>query len=309
MYDINVYQYENKPFMHSGKYGILPLNDKGLGKYYLGNNTHTRYYLNKFNPIIFSQPDQQEEPKAFDTIINEKMGKKVLEPISNQDEMNKKSKFALQVSKSTPSLENNAKKTKKNVSRNHKISGLSKEKVVNHQKNQTINQENSKNIINSKLQNIKKNISIKLQTSSVKTENCKSSNNIFTHSNHCYSPTMPMEIRKSESPLKYYTESLAKSIQDTINFSSDQKTSREIDKIKQENMNLKTALDEQSDINFLKKTKLPDIIKIKNSQNQIIKKIRIGNSKYLSEKYDPSSLCFSYKSHVGRNFVGGKYNY
>lgn len=309
MYDINVYQYENKPFTHSGKYGILPLNDKGLGKYYLGNYTHTRYYLNKFNPIIFSQPDKQEEPKAFETIINEKLSKKVLEPISNKAEMNKKSKYALQVSKSTPSLENKPKKSKKIVSRYQKRNKLSKEKVENHQTSQTINQQNSKEITNNKLQKIKNNISLKLQESTVKTENCKSSNNIFTHQKHYYSPTVPMEIRKSESPLKYYTESLAKSIQDTIIFSSGQKTSREIEKIKQENINLKTALDEQSDINFLKKTKLPDIIKIKKSQNQVIKNIRISGSKILSEKYDPSSLCFSYKSHVGRNFVGGKYNY
>ena len=35
MYDINVYQYESKPYNFSGKYGILPLNEKGLKKYIL----------------------------------------------------------------------------------------------------------------------------------------------------------------------------------------------------------------------------------------------------------------------------------
>ena len=55
MYDINVYQYESKPYNFSGKYCILPLNEKGLKKYILGKNTHTRYYLSKFNPIVLSE--------------------------------------------------------------------------------------------------------------------------------------------------------------------------------------------------------------------------------------------------------------
>ena len=41
MYDINVYQYESKPYNFSGKYNILPLNEKGLKKYIFGKNTHT----------------------------------------------------------------------------------------------------------------------------------------------------------------------------------------------------------------------------------------------------------------------------
>ena len=73
MYDINVYQYETKPFNCSGKYGILPLNEKGLHKYYLGKNTHTRYYLNKFNPIILHDEKEEDAKKTvtLEPIIKE----------------------------------------------------------------------------------------------------------------------------------------------------------------------------------------------------------------------------------------------
>ena len=97
MYDINVYQYETKPFNCSGKYGILPLNEKGLHKYYLGKNTHTRYYLNKFNPIILHDEKEEDAKKTV-----------TLEPIIKENKAN----YAMNVSKSTPSLNVNKKRVK-----------------------------------------------------------------------------------------------------------------------------------------------------------------------------------------------------
>ena len=83
MYDINVYQYESKPYNFSGKYGILPLNEKGLKKYILGKNTHTRYYLSKFNPIVLSEAEEKEQKEeAKKKIILELISKKKSDSMS-----------------------------------------------------------------------------------------------------------------------------------------------------------------------------------------------------------------------------------
>ena len=271
MYDINVYQYETKPFNCSGKYGILPLNEKGLHKYYLGKNTHTRYYLNKFNPIILHDEKEADAKKTV-----------TLEPIIKENKAN----YAMNVSKSTPSLNVNKKRVKplsRNIDNAYKIT----------------NQKTENSITNNNRVN---GYPLNLKYTGLKTDNCKSQRNLFRKN---YSTTSPREYNhshKASSPLKYYTEGLAKSIMNTM-------TSND-EKIKKDNLVLKTALDEQTDIDFLKKTKLPDIIKVKNDNSEkVIRRINLGHSKYLSEKYEPLSLCFSLKSHIGRNFVGAKFQY
>lgn len=276
MYDINVYQYETKPFNYSGKYGILPLNEKGLHKYYLGKNTHTRKYLNKFNPIIL-QDDKEEEVKKTVT----------LEPINKDIKKN----YAMNVSKSTPSLnmkENKKKKGVKAFSRN-----LDSVYKITNQKT-----DNGQSLKNNRVNGYPLN----LKYTGLRTDNYRSQKNIFRRNYSTTSPREYMHKNQESSPLKYYTEGLAKSIMDTMSSNDD--------KVKKENMVLKTMLDEQSDINFLKKTKLPDIIKVKNDNSEkVIRRINLGHCKYLSEKYEPLSLCFSLKSHTGRNFVGAKFQY
>ena len=222
MYDINVYQYETKPFNCSGKYGILPLNEKGLHKYYLGKNTHTRYYLNKFNPIILHDEKEEDAKKTV-----------TLEPIIKENKAN----FAMNVSKSTPSLNVNKKRVKplsRNIDNAYKIT----------------NQKTENSITNNNRVN---GYPLNLKYTGLKTDNCKSQRNLFRKN---YSTTSPREYNhshKASSPLKYYTEGLAKSIMNTMS-SNDEK-------IKKDNLVLKTALDEQTDIDFLKKTKLPDTVR------------------------------------------------
>ena len=67
---------------------------------------------------------------------------------------------------------------------------------------------------------------------------------------------------------------------------------------------------DQKILNQTQKTqlKLPDIMKMVKSPTCTIRNIN-SYSKYMGEKYDPNSLVFTHKAHVGRNFVGAKYEY
>ena len=165
MYDINVYQYESKPYNFSGKYGILPLNERGLKKYILGKNTHTWYYLSKFSPIVLSEAEEKEGGEE-----KEVKKKIILEPITK-----KKSPYALNVSKSTPSLLDKQKE-------GH-MKGYSD--IGNH--NRVIR---------------KNNIPLNLKHSIVKTEKSKSQKNIKFSSNLLNGPMTSKERNDFEKKLR-----------------------------------------------------------------------------------------------------------
>ena len=46
MYGIDMFDYQKKPFSHSRRYGIHPLDDNGLHQYFFSKDSYTQKYLN-----------------------------------------------------------------------------------------------------------------------------------------------------------------------------------------------------------------------------------------------------------------------
>ena len=78
MYNIDLYNYWDKPYAKDKKFSIHPLNEPGKEKYY-SDQSHCRHYLKRTDPFVFKSILGVD----YDTLVrNQKNDIKQLKPLN-----------------------------------------------------------------------------------------------------------------------------------------------------------------------------------------------------------------------------------
>ena len=334
MYNIDMYTYWKKPFTIVRKYGIHPLDDPGVEKYY-GPESHVVNYLSRINPKVLKNIIGED----YETVIE-----KQKEKIREQKEGKAKQENDIGVeTKSALNETQNLKTTKKvSIDANPEI-------VPNQTENNQNEPEPEHDVLNQnttnffpghrttgshnfltgyhRRRNFKDNYGYE-QGVALKTNKDKYLNDIktlkkeklannefnYTHSGSFYpkkrysgftSYAVPRTDKPGEqsNAFKNFTSRINKSIS-----TNTARNLNDFELMENDNNRLRTTLYNQTNRNFLTKNELPDLGTIANTRKKI-RNIRIGNSKEMGEKYDPFCHIPNTGNRVGRNFVGALFQH
>ena len=359
MFDINIYSYQKKPLICSGKYEIFPLDDKGLKKYCFDKESTNITYVNKLNPILLKRLygdyymnilnnqnkitnqisekiiENKNEEIPLKNINTQEEEKKQIQNINNYDNLNNNQEQNLFSNKLKKNYSNLV--LKKNP---HKI----KNKFLHHSQscyninNSLYKKENINNslennpLINKNNSNIFKKFHRKMTYQDIfgypKPINLKTRGNRYNHKisllKNNVESTIQDEHERSKSLSKpqtffidkiprndnlnkknsekfdFYTTNLNKSI--NVNHSG-LLNRKEEESLIEKNNYFKDIILNQTNPQFLKKSKLPDIRKVANCYSKI-RIIKEGLTKNMGEKYNPY-LYVKDKLIKGRNYIGG----
>ena len=315
MYDIDIYSYKDQPEVNNGKYNIYPLNEKGVRKYYLNKESHAITYLSHINPIIFEhilgkkyedliKKEETKEPTIEDVkednLIQKPIEKKeTKKETEEKKEREDKGLFEKKLTK----INNNRKlsynkscddifeksqrryKPNKYFRQFHRKMGF--EDVFGYP--MPLKKETKGDIINNEISFLKDEISSSISKRSQSTLNI-------------HSPTAkPSHL----TPFSIYTKNLNHSM--NIHQSSSL-NSTDTQSMASKNKELRKKLLQQTNQSFLKKIKLPDIRKVANTRD-LIRRLPLGFTKYMSEKYNKEAFVDNKANVKGRNYVGGIFQY
>lgn len=310
MYDIDIYSYKDKPEVNNGKYNIYPLNDKGIKKYYLNNESHATTYLSHINPIIFEhilgkkyedllEKEETKEPtkedlKQDNTIEKNETKKEISEKKERQDKVLFEKKLTnidgnrkLSYNKSCDDIFEKSRrpyKPNKYFRQFHRKMGF--EDVFGYP--MPLKKETKGDIINNEISFLKDNITSVMSK-------CSQSpviNSLSMKPSH-------------QTPFSLYTKKLNHSM--NIHHSASL-NSTDTQSMGSKNKELRKKLLEQTKQSFLKKIKLPDIRRVANTRD-LIRRLPLGFTKYMSEKYNPDAFVDNKANKKGRNYVGGLFQY
>lgn len=311
MYDIDIYSYKDKPEVNNGKYNIYPLNDKGIKKYYLNKESHATTYLSHINPIIFEhilgkqyedllEKEETKEPtkedlKQDNSIEKNETKKEISEKKERQDKVLFEKKLTninnnrkLSYNKSCDDIFEKSRrpyKPNKYFRQFHRKMGF--EDVFGYP--MPLKKETKGDIINNDISFLKDNITSVMSKCS-------------------QSPVMIKSLRMKPShqtPFSLYTKNLNHSMNIHYSASLD---STDTQSMGSKNKELRKKLLEQTKQSFLKKIKLPDIRRVANTRD-LIRRLPLGFTKYMSEKYNPDAFVDNKANKKGRNYVGGLFQY
>lgn len=311
MYDIDIYSYKDKPEVNNGKYNIYPLNDKGIKKYYLNKESHATTYLSHINPIIFEhilgkqyedllEKEETKEPtkedlKQDNSIEKNETKKEISEKKEIQDKVLFEKKLTnihnnrkLSYNKSCDDIFEKSRrpyKPNKYFRQFHRKMGF--EDVFGYP--MPLKKETKGDIINNDISFLKDNITSVMSKCS-------------------QSPVMIKSLRMKPShqtPFSLYTKNLNHSMNIHYSASLD---STDTQSMGSKNKELRKKLLEQTKQSFLKKIKLPDIRRVANTRD-LIRRLPLGFTKYMSEKYNPDAFVDNKANKKGRNYVGGLFQY
>lgn len=310
MYDIDIYSYKDKPEVNNGKYNIYPLNDKGIKKYYLNKESHATTYLSHINPIIFEhilgkkyedllEKEETKEPtkedlKQDNTIEKNETKKEISEKKERQDKVLFEKKLTninnnrkLSYNKSCDDIFEKSRrhyKPNKYFRQFHRKMGF--EDVFGYP--MPLKKETKGDIINNEISFLKDNITSVMSK-------CSQSpviNSLSMKPSH-------------QTPFSLYTKNLNHSM--NIHHSGSL-NSTDTQSMGSKNKELRKKLLEQTKQSFLKKIKLPDIRRVANTRD-LIRRLPLGFTKYMSEKYNPDAFVDNKANKKGRNYVGGLFQY
>ena len=310
MYNIDLYNYWDKPYSKDKKFSIHPLNEPGKEKYY-SDQSHCRHYLKRTDPFVFKSILGVD----YDTLVrNQKNDIKQLKPLNgtlNQNHL-EENKIA----------DNNQYPTGNqiNQSEGNKINEINNENINN--KIETENKynrhlKNQKSMSSSILRPYRKQRTFKDIFGYDNITSFKSNGEKYLYAINNMKKNSAMEkiplaqkrydgftvfeapvIEKnkaSSSLFQSYNDKMGHTL-NCINSSSGMRKAMNEDEMRNNLLN-------QTSNAFLKQYHLPDILKIADSK-QVIRKQKIGFSKEMGEKYNPYSLIVPSKNRTGRNYVG-----
>ena len=308
MYNIDLYSYYKKPFCRSKKFTIHPIDEPGLEKYY-SPDSHVTHYLKRTDPFVFRSilgmdynsliDFQKSEIKAIETPDS----LKTLENIKskNYEKSHHKTNF---------STGGEEEKNGTNKRYNTAYGNETEEKKLN-----------KKNILNKSHKNFRpyhktRNFKELYGYENITRFNSKPEKYLQIINNLKYSSD---KIEKNSYKRKYdgYTTyeiplinvHTGKKEEDNLFSSTLKKTLKCLQKNNESGgtaMNekeLKQNLFNQTSLKFLKKYKLPDVLKIA-GHTQLIRRQKVGLSKEMGEKYNPYQFIAISKNRTGRNYVG-----
>ena len=314
MYNIDIYSYWKKPFSKQRNFSIHPLDEPGKHKMFFTDESHLVHYLKRTDPFVFKSIVGMD----YETLVKQQKEKiKYLEDQRNST--NNFEKFS--------STNNNNK--------NEEINQTNRMHVTNYE-DQKQNYKDDNNLTDNKFyddnQNFNESRKIRPKSSINggyrKKKNFKDIygyeqnihfknnadktqyeiNNLKKYGlvddedyNHPSklgfdSTNIPnfKTNRPQSSTMRNFNNNLARS----VGFgSNDYKNGLDV------NRRMKNNLFNQTSRAFCQKHRLPDLTKIA-GQRQVIRNMKIGNSKEMGEKYFPEAFIPPTKNRTGRNYVG-----
>lgn len=330
MYNINMYQFQEKPYCNSGSHYIFPLNNIGLEKYN-SKEDHPAAYLNRLNPTIFNQiitksqdstenttTSNQRSEKKNNNIIKQNNNTSSYQNIKQDYNQNKaivkdiSRKCCHQQGKNSLTAKDNGnyimpfelrlKQQKKYFSTLHKkmdfkdIFGYS----------QPAKNNSRKDIFECSINALKENLSVRevYDNKSYMINN----NSLGTGKSINGGISIPRIKRDENKVSSNLFNSLTMQLNRSLSipqynvFSNNDNIN-----VLKKNDDLKLTLDQQTNNIYLKKIKLPPLTKVISTRQVICKSI--GNTKYLGPKYCPYSDTNNAHERFTRNYIGGKYNH
>lgn len=340
MYNIDMYEYWEKPYLTNRKYGIHPLNDKGFEKY-IGPESHNVNYLSRINPKVLKNIIGMD----YETVTNQQK-EKIKEMNEQREKENQETQQQPQASMKRPT-------PKKKVQIDVQDEERKGDELPPNENNEgvyddTFNQ-NQTNFHKSsrpftslcsptngfrpyhKRRTFKENFGYE-QFSTAKSNRERYQNEItdlkknklscgefnYSHSDFFYpkkryngftSYAVPRtdkagDNRNFSTAFKVYSGNINKSLS---NFKNREGES-EYEAMEKQNDEVKNNLFNQTSSAFRKRYKLPDILKIANTR-QRIRNIRLGNSKEMGEKYNPYCHVLNTGDRIGRNYCGALFQH
>ena len=311
MYNIDLYNYWQNPYVSNKKFTIHPLNEEGKEKYY-SNQSHNKHYLKRTDPFVFKSILGVD----YDTLVNQQANDiaqlNTLKNLKNQnkDEGNKVN----EINNINPIEEQKINVDNNNININNK-----NETVDKYDRNMNSNRtlRNHKSMSSSVMRPYRKQRTFKdifgydnitsfksnAEKYSYAINSMKKNNSIlraplalkrydgFT----VYEAPVIERIKAPSSLFQSYNGKMGHTL-NCINNSSGVRKAMNEDEMRNNLLN-------QTSARFLKQFHLPDILKIADSK-QVIRKQRIGLSKEMGERYNPYSLIVPSKNRTGRNYVG-----
>ena len=319
MYNIDLYSYWKKPFSLGKNFSIRPLDDEGKEIYY-SDQSYCRHYLKRTDPFVFKSIVGVD----YNTLVRQQ--KEDIEMLNRLKEKGFTPKATTQVQN-----EENAKNSEKEM---HKTNYAPKEPEINTINNPNIdNGEMNNQEFNTYNDNINtfkpyntqngfrpynKKRDFKATYGYENKTRFKSNGEKYLHAinsmkknnfngdNDLRPPRRYDGFTVTEAPVVERTRPNSASfdyfnnrINQTLNCLNKRDGLRKT--MNEEEM--KNNLFNQTSAAFLKRHKLPDVVKIANSR-QVITRQKIGLSKEMGEKYNPYSLIAPSKNRTGRNYVG-----
>ena len=342
MYDIDIYSYKEKPGFNNRYYNILPLDENGLKKYYFGEDSHVRVFLNKRNPILIRKLMMihndnlkhnivKSKSQSFATVNYSKMNLKEekLEHNSKKPKILNKKEIKYRITR--PLNEENRKYHENLLFRNKLYMNNSNKfnntfKKSESVKNMSIDKMNKYNKNKNNIPLLyKPNIFFQSFHRKMNFKDIFGYNQTFRRKNlsdlynismsylkHNIDQTLEPEKKNkynryhSFTDLKMHTQLLNNKLNFTLGIDNLNRENNKDKLIKSKNKSLKQILLNQTNKNFLKKYHLPDVRKIADN-HKLISKINNRNPKYFGDKYNPNSYDIEVRTIKGTNYVGAPF--
>jgi hypothetical protein len=315
MYNIDIYSYWKKPFSKQSNktryFSIHPLDEPGKHKMFFTDESHLVHYLKRTDPFVFKSivgcdyetlvKQQEEKIKKMEQLRNETNNFQNLNNTNNNNtqQLNQTNRMHVtnyENEKQNYIDDNNINntnyntnfnefqnETRKNRPQSSINSGYRKKKnfkdIYGYEQNTNFKNNEDRTLY--EINNLKK-------YGLVEEEKVKPNYSKFGFD----STNVPVfkTNRPQSSTMRNFNNSLAKSV--GFNQSG-------LD----ENQRMRNNLFNQTSRAFCQKHKLPNLAKIA-GQRQVIRNMKIGNSKEMGEKYFPEAFIPPTKNRTGRNYVG-----
>lgn len=345
MYNIDMYTYQKKLFCRSRKFGIHPLDEPGYEKY-LSTDSHVVNYLSRTNPKVlkyiigtdFETITSEQKRKLKEKLEHQQKGHAQTEGnILHSEHQNEQttSKQMPQHHYKDSTNQNNEEYPIETANENEtdlfNTNQTNFHKTYHRPISSTMGAPRTKEIFRKPYRhrrsfkdhygydpklNIKSNKDLyKNEINHLKNNSLSNGEFNYTHNGFYYPKTkyngftsyaVPRtQQRPTSAAFGEYNKRLDRSLRC---FSARNKCESDDEAMEKGNEDLKQKLLAHTNRAFCKKMKLPNLLDIANTK-QVIRNVKVGNSKIMGEKYNP--YCFEMKTGdlIGRNYVGALFEH
>ena len=317
MYNIDIYSYWKKPFSKQRNFSIHPLDEPGKHKMFFTDESHLVHYLKRTDPFVFKSIVGVD----YETLVNQQKEKiKYLEQqrnstnnfnnFSSTNNINNNNQELNQTNQTNRMHVTNYEDQKQNYKDDNE---LTDNRLYNDNQILTESRKNRpQSSINSgyrKKKNFKdiygyeQNTNFKnnadktlYEINNLKKYGLVQNEDDYNQPGQLGFDSTNIPKFKTNRPLTSTMRNFNNNLARSVGFGN---YKNGLD----ENKKMRNNLFNQTSRAFCQKHKLPDLTKIA-GQRQVIRNMKIGNSKEMGEKYFPEAFIPPTKNRTGRNYVG-----
>lgn len=344
MYNIEMYNYNPKPFSFSRKYGIHPLAEepRGLEKF-LGPDSHNHNYLSRLNPKVFreivgmdyesiiaqqereiadkkkeayDQKDNDEPVKGSkvkfsqEEISPDQQGKMHQDDYCHEHQTKCEEESKGQKEDDLPNIAHykstNLLKDPMRQTTRHYHRKYNFKDIYGYEKPMKINTHLGRTL--TEMNQLKRNKlgNNEFQSSHSKDFCLKKRYDGFT--SYCVPRTDEYKAQtdRTGTPFDIYSRNINKVMAST---NQERNCQTEYETLQQENEKMKEIIKNHTNANWMQSKNLPSVGTILEKNQKAIRNTSIGNSKIMGEKYNPFNNYFGSKNRTGRNFTGALFQH